>query len=431
MALLKTIFSVSQQTRFQVSCVVLIFASLTGVCQAEGEIWQMLERDGDVLDLMAMEAIADRVLVVGARYEEQQWQGEKDPPDEQTIETVVRKPLHIISLNSREQVEWQHSYPAIPDVNEIFSVSTTKNGHLCIAYGRNYVENEFINPVVLQVDAKGKITWADLKAIPESSLPDTSELSYLQIANLESIRVVGTPDNGCLLGYILRHESKERETLQLNLIMINKEGDAKWHFKRETALYGKMFLVKNADADDYIVIQTNQSRDAAIQAMMAGQPFSPKTSMLVVSDKGELKKFYDYEKLNDLSKVWVKHAADAMGEKILLAGNSKNAWVGFIDEDGRVNKINNNLVGEFSYVGNNQSNGYILVRGASIVALDKQLNLQLDKTIDQIIKKKYANAYLEKQLPEQGPIQNIVPLTKNAYLILYKLASRLQKIVLP
>lgn len=416
---------------FASACVIFAIIVLTNVSQAGGNIWELLEHEGDALDLMAIEAIGDRVLLLGARYEEQRWQADQDASEREISGPIVRKQMHIISINSKEQIEWQHSYPAIPDVNEIYSASTTNNGHLCIAFGRNYNDEEFINPVVLQVDAKGKIIWADFKAIPESSLPDASAQVYLQIANLESIRVVDTPDNGCLLGYILRSESPGSESLQLNLVMINKDGDAKWHFKRETELYGKMFLLRNADTGSYVVVQTNQSRDAAIQAMMAGQPFAPRTNMLVISLDGKLKKFYDLDALDELKKVWIKNATNATGGNVLLAGNAKNAWAALISENGKLEKINNTLVGEFTYVGKKQSGGYILVRSGSTVALDDHLTLQLDQPIEKFIKKKYVNPYLAKQLSDKGPIQNIVPTTKNSYLILYKLASRLQRIELP
>ena len=402
-----------------------------GASQANDNLWEMLQRDGDVLDLMAIEAIGTRVLLVGAKYEEQRLPVGGEPVDDQMNETEVRKLMHIISLNSEEKIEWQHSFPAIPDVNEVYSMSATRNGHLCIAYGRNYADNEFINPVVLQVDAKGKIGWADIEAIPESFLPDTSAKSYLQIANLESIRVIDTADNGCLLGYILRQESQNEETLQLNLIMINRDGSVKWHFNRETDLYGKMFLVHNNDSNIYIVVQTNQSRDAAIQAMMAGRPFSPKTSMLVMSPDGEMKNFYDFDTLTDLSKVWVKQAVGASGAAVLLVGNAKNAWAGLVSEKGKLGTINNTLNGEFSYATKMHAGGYILVRSGSLVALDNQLNLMFDKPIEPFIRRNYVNAYLAKELTEQGPIQNIVPISKNTYLVLYKLASRLQKIEFP
>ena len=153
--------------------------------------------------------------------------------------------------------------------------------------------------------------------------------------------------------------------------------------------------------------------------------------MLVISNNGELKKFYDLDVLDEVKKVWIKSATDAPGKNVLLAGNAKNAWAALISEDGKLEKINNTLAGEFTYVGKKDSGGYILIRSGSAVAMDNRLDMKLDQPVEKFIKKKYVNAYLAKQLSDQGPIQNIVPMTKNAYLILYKLASRLQKIELP
>ena len=426
------IFNIDSKFSCLLSGIVVICSWLgsTGISCANEDIWKVLSRDGDVMDLMAIEAMEDKAILVGAEYIEKQWQAVEDPDSIQIESPMIRKLLHVISVGSEEQIEWRHSYPAIPDVNEIYSTSRTKDGRLCIAYGTNYAGDEFINPIVLQIDTKGKIIWANRGAIPESSLPRSLERSYVQIANIESLRIVGSAENGCLLGYILRQQTEKKESFQLNLLMLNEQGDQQWHLSRDTSLYGKMFLVLNGGSNGFTVVQTNQSRDAAIEAMMAGRPFPPLTNFLVVDKKGVLKKFFDNEVLVNLSKVWVKDIVDVSGEGILLVGNSKNAWAGLVNLQGQVGKINNSLEGEYAYVRKTQSNGYIMVRGNSLVSFDEQLNSQFNKPIDQLIKKQYVNTFVEKKLNELGPIQNIVPLGKNSYFILYKLASRLQKIEL-
>ena len=427
------IFNVDSKLPRLLSGIIAVFCSwlgLAGISCADEDIWKILSRDGDVMDLMAIEAMGEKAVLVGAKYIEKQWQAVEEPESIQIESPIIRKLLHVMSISSEEQIEWRHSYPAIPDVNEIYSTSRTPDGRLCIAYGTNYAGDEFINPIVLQIDTKGKIIWANRGAIPESLLPRSLEKSYVQIANIESLRIVGSTENGCLLGYILRQQTEEKESFQLNLLMMNEQGDQQWHLTRDTSLYGKMFLVLNGDADGYTVVQTNQSRDAAIEAMMAGRPFSPLTNFLVVDKKGVSKNFYDNEVLTNLSKIWVKDIVDVHGENVLLVGNSKNAWAGFINLKGQVGKINNSLEGEYTYVRKTHSNGYMLVRGDSLVSFDEHLNSQFNRPIDQLIKKQYVNTFVEKKLNELGPIQNIVPLGKNSYFILYKLASRLQKIEL-
>lgn len=416
-----------------------VFPGITIICAfcisiatgyAKDDVWNVLKREGDVLDLMAIEGSEDNAVLIGAKYIEGQWQSVENQDANQLDSSTIRKLLHVISINTQEQVEWQHSYSAIPDVNEIYATSRTRDGRLCIAYGGNYANEEFINPVVLQVNATGKIVWANKTAIPESSMPKPSASTYVQIANIESIRIVETAENGCLLGYILRHQTAQGQKFQLNLLSLNQQGDQQWHLAQETSLYGKMFLVRNSEALSYTVVQTNQSRDAAIEAMIAARPFSPLTNILVVSNQGKLEKYYDSDSLSQLSKIWIKHIVDVPGDDVLLVGNSKNAWAGFMDINAQLTSVNNVLGGEFSYVGKNRSKGYIMVRDDSIVSFDEKLTPKIDKAIDQLVKRKYVNAYLQAKLPERGPVQNIVPLGENAYFILYKLASRLQKIEL-
>jgi len=408
--------------------VFLVWALLSGSSNADDSLWSVLDREGDALDLMAIESEGKRVLLVGAKYEELQWRAEDEPPPEMVILPKIRKQLHIISIDSNETVEWQHSFPAVPDVSEIYSAKVTPDNHMCIAYGQNYESDEFINPVVLQVDAGGKIIWADSNAIAESYLPEKVSNEYFQIANLESIRVVDSDDNGCVVSYVLRHQTATTETYQLNVFKIDKEGNHKWRFSHSTDLYGKMFLVRDRDANHYTVVQTNQSRDAAIEAMMAARPFRPLTNIIIISHDGKLEHFHPHDQLKDFDRVWVKHMVDAPGGSVLLVGNLKNAWAALVDKQGVLKKVYSTQEGEFGFVNRKPPDGFVMVRGDAIELVDKDLNMQIDKPIEAVIKKKYINAYMEKQLSEEGPIQNIVPLRKDAYLILYKLGSRLKKI---
>ena len=430
MNLLKSKNTIRRAGFWRSSAVFCVCIFVTGFCQAGEDIWKLLKRDGDVLDLMAIDTVDNKAVLIAAKYIEKQWQPGAEPEANQTAAPLIRKLLHLISINHEEQVEWENSYSAIPDVNEIFSTDSAPNGRLCIAYGRNYANDEFINPTVLQIDPTGKILWANRDAIPDSSLPGASRNSYTQIANIESIQMVGSVDNGCLLGYILRQQTANSESFQLNLILFNEQGNQQWHFSQNTGLYGKIFLVRNSAANSYAMLQTNQSRDAAIEAMMAGRPFSPVVNLLTVSAQGKLVKYFDDKDLTALSKTWIKHVVDAPGEDILLVGNLKNAWAGLMDMSAQVTKVNNSLDGEFSYVNKSRSSQFMLVRGDALVMLDDQLKSHLNKPIDQLVDMKYVNTYLESKLPEEGPVQNIVSVNNNTYFILYKLASRLKKIVL-
>jgi hypothetical protein len=395
------------------------------------DIWKLLEREGNAIELMAIDSIESSVVLVGAKYEQQQWQVTDDSDDNKIAPSVIRKQLHIIKIDKKESVEWQHSFSAMPDVNEIFSVSSTSGGRLCIAYGRYYHEGEFINPIMLQVDSGGKILWAIDQAIQVSNLHQSragllDKNGSVQVANLDSIRIIDTPENGCLLGYILRRQSDKGESYELHLQMTDSEGKQKWNYIGKTKLYGKMFLIRNKGDNQYTVVQTNQSRDAAIEAMMAASPYLPETSIKIISLKGKLKA--SYENIVDLSKVWIKAIMDVPGDSIMLVGNSSNAWMGQFNATGHISNIFNTLGGEFSFVSVKKPAGYLLVREDSLVVINDAFTPAVNQPINSLISKKYSNPYMDKQIRERVPVQNIVPLQENTYLMLYKLGSRLLKI---
>ena len=394
------------------------------------DVWKLLEREGDALELMALESIGSSSVLIGSKVE-QQWQITNDSVENKIDPALMRKQLHIIKINQKESVEWRRSYPAIPEVNEIFSVSATTNGRLCVAYGSYYDKGEFINPVMLQIDSDGKIIWANNKAILESDLntrrsDQSKKNDSSQIANLDSVRIIGSPDNGCLLGYVLRRFTGSKESYELHLLLTDSEGNRKWENNSTTNLYGKMFLIRNKDDNQYTVVQTNQSRDAAIEAMMAAKPFSPKTRIEIITLGGELKA--RYENIVDLSKVWIKAIMDVPGDSIILVGNSNNAWLGHFNPTGKISRVFNTLGGAFSFVSVKKPAGYLLVRGDSMVAVNDVFAPVLNKPISSLVTKKYSNPYIDKQIRESIPVQNIVPLQKNTYLLLYRLGGRLLKI---
>ena len=119
---------------------------------------------------------------------------------------------------------------------------------------------------------------------------------------------------------------------------------------------------------------------------------------------------------------------DAPGNSIVLVGNSSNAWLGHLNAAGHIERVFNTLGGEFSFVSAMKPTGYLLVNGDSIVAISDAFTPVLNQPIGSLVKKKYSNPLLDKKIQESVSVQNIVPLEKNIYLLLYGLGSRLLKI---
>ena len=395
-------------------------------CYAE-DLWQYLEQEGPSLDLMALESVNDHAVFIGARLESPSLQASEPSAMGKGASNILHKRLYIFSVNQKETIEWARGYSGIPDVNEIFSVDKTDSDRICIAYGSHYIGDEFINPVILQVDKKGKIIWANKKAIKESGL---SPGKLVQVANLDSIRVTSAPNNGCTLALVLRvignKDNATNESYQLMVFSFDQHGNATWNYKQDTRLYGKMFLVRNKDARQYTVVQTNQSRDAAIEAMMMARAFRPSTSVTMLSHGG--KQTAHYEEIEDLANVWVKAVSDSTGKEIVLAGNSRRAWAGQLGGDGRVKNVFEKLEGEFSYVRQAKSGSFLFTLHDGVIRTSKTMELDLNKSINEVVQKKYSNPFLEKQITEKLPVQNMVQLGKNTYLMLYRLSNKVLKV---
>jgi hypothetical protein len=325
-----------------------------------------------------------------------------------------------MGIDANEKVTWQQTYPALPDVHEIYSTAASERQRLCVVYGeQNGEDTAVLDPVLLQLDVQGKILWAKRTIITAAKVTAQGTDSMEQIANLDTLRVAASPDNGCVLVYVTRTVSQEDEKFQLHVIEHSSEGDVKWHRALDTQLFGKLFLVHNQHANRYVVVQTNQSRDAAIRAMMLAVPFVPKTSLIGLDYSGAVT-FQTIEP-PELSKLWVKTALDVEGKFILVAGKTKTAWAGLVDQEGKIQRFTDKFDDEYSASASG-SREVLLSRGDHLTVTTSGLELISDQPIQATIMQQYVNQYLAVRLPDDLPVQQIIPVGSNEYLLLYTLA---------
>jgi len=392
---------------------------------AAESLWKHLAQSGSTLDIMGIEAMADHIMLVGTKYEEVAWSPSADATTpEQT--SIVRKQLYVMRINKQELVDWQQDYSALPDAQEIFSIANSNDQRLCIVYGEQQEENQALNPVLLQINNDGKIFWATRDVMANLHSSPSIQPELVQIANLDTIKVSGTPDGGCLLSYVTRHLTADNETFLLNVVNLGPDGSEKWRRIVPTQLYGRMFLRSDRDAGQYVLVQTNQSRDAAIQAMMLATAFRPQTAITAIDAQGNI--VYQYEKLPELEKVWVSAVSVAPGSRVLLAGRSRSSWVGFVNKEGKVVDIIDQLDGEYHAATTTPSGGFALARGEYLTVTDSRLMEKGDQKISAIIRMQYINQYLTARLPDDLPVQQILALSDNEFLVLYKLGSKLLKL---
>jgi len=393
----------------------------------EENLWDFLGQQGKALDIMSVNSVAGHIVLVGAKYVEAPWptpQGSEAGP---FLPPVVRKRLYVMSAAANEQLEWQQAYEALPDVHEIFSTAGTGDQRLCVVYGEPAGDDEIVlDPVLLQIDAHGKILWA--KRILSSSLEAKSSVpgAVEQIANLDTLRVLGSPDNGCVLSYVTRTISQNGEKFNLHVIHNTAAGNIKWQQTVDTQLYGKLFFVHSQAENRYVVVQTNQSRDAAIEAMMLGVPFVPQTALVGVDYSGKVS-FQTVEPA-ELSKLWVKNVHSGEGGLILLAGKTTAAWAGLVSHNGEITNHTDVSGHEFSAVAAAGSGGYLLSRGDHLTRTTSKLDIVSDQPIRSVTTRQYLNQYLTARLPDDLPVQQIIPLRNDEYLLLYTLGGKLLKV---
>ena len=395
-------------------------------CFSEDNFWDVLEQQGRALDIMSINAVSGRIIMVGARYADAPWQARGESDASAFLPSVMRKQLYIMSIAANEQVIWQHSYPALPEVSEIFSTAATGNQHLCVLYGEQPGDDVISDPVLLQVDAQGKILWAKRNLITKSSMDSSATDSLEQIANLDTLRVTGSPDNGCVLVYVTRQISGNNEKFRLHVAQHSPDGNEKWQQSVDTQLYGKLFLVHSQGANRYVIVQTNQSRDAAIQAMMLGEPFRPKTALLGVDYSGNV--IFQTVEPAELSRLWVNSVLEGESDSILIAGRIKTAWAGHVNKDGKIRNFTDVFDDEFTAGAVVSTSGYLLSRGDHVTLTTGKLEVLTDQPTRNVVTRQYLNQYLMARLPDDLPVQQIIPVNNNEYLLMYSLGSRLVKI---
>ncbi|KPJ96540.1 MAG: hypothetical protein AMJ55_01965 [Gammaproteobacteria bacterium SG8_15] len=393
---------------------------------AAADFWEVLQQQGKTLDIMSIDNAAGQLMVIGARYVEAPLVIPEGSEVSPFLPPVVRKQLYVMGVAANEQVLWQQTYPALPDVHEIYSSAASDNQRLCVLYGEQPADDSLgLDPVLLQLDVQGKILWAKRNIITSSTINAQGAGSLEQVANLDTLRVAASPDNGCVLTYVTRTISQEEDKFKLHVIEHTASGDVQWHKIRDTLLYGKMFLVHNRKAKRYVIVQTNQSRDAAVQAMMLAVPFVPKTALIGLDYSGEVG-FQSIEP-PELAKLWVKTAMDTDSESILLAGKTKGAWAGLVKPDGKIQSYTDQFDDEYSATAAD-AGGILLSRGDHLTLTSARLDLVSDQAIQPITTRRYVNQYLAARLPDDLPVQQIIPVGRNEYLLLYSLGSKLIKI---
>lgn len=388
-------------------------------------LWDFLEKRGNELDIMSISTVAGQIVLVGARYVEVPWPMQEESETSPFSPPLASKQLYVISTAANEEIAWRQGYPVLPDVQEIFSTAATSGERLCVVYGEQSGSEEVVlDPVLVQLDSHGKILWAKRNLI--AAVKSKASGPVEQIANLDTLRVAGSPDNGCILAYVTRTISENDEKFNLHVIHNSFDGDVKWQQTLDTQLYGKLFLTHNEAASRYVIVQTNQSRDAAIQAMMLAVPFVAKTALIGLDYMGNVS--FQTVEPDELSKLWVKNIAHSEGETILLAGKVKTAWAGRVSFNGGIKNHIDGLDGEFSAAAPAASGGYLLSRGDHLTLTTGNLEAVSDQPARSVMVRQYLNQYLTARLPDDLPVQQIVPLGNNEYLLLYTLGSKLLKV---
>lgn len=406
----------------------VFFALLVSSCASLGaeNLWHVLKREGKELDITSLASFAGEFAIVGAQYVEIPWASQGDTEISPLVPPIVRKQLYIIRVTENDNIVWRQSYPALPDVHEIFSVAATNDQRLCVLFGEQRSQEAILNPVLLQVDEAGKVLWVKRNVISSLATSLHKSASTTQVANLDTLRVVESTANGCVLTFVTHQLFNETEKFQLHAIQFLPDGTIQWQQHLDTEMYGKLFLINNRAANHYVIIQTNQSRDAAIEAMMLGVPFIPQAAVVGISFKGEV--VYQFANPDSLSNVWVKDAYDAIGESFLIAGKTGTAWAGKLNKSGRVLSYVDVHEGEFNAVSEAESSGYLFARGDSLTLSDKNLKTHSDQKIKDVTTNQYINQYLMARLPDDLPVEQMILLHRNEYLLLYKLGSKLLKV---
>lgn len=397
-------------------------------CFSAENLWSVLKKEGSALDIMALDSFAGEFAIVGVQYVEVPWASQGEIELAPLVPPVVRKQLYILRVAENDTIVWRNSYPTLPDALEIFSIAATSDNRLCVVFGEQRGQEAILNPVLLQVDGAGKVLWAKRNIISSLEANIDKSEPIEQIANLDTLHVLASSNNGCVITFVTRQFSKDVEKFQLLFVQYAPDGNVQWRQSTATEMYGKLFFIHNSAANNYVVIQTNQSRDAAIEAMMLAVPFVPKTALVGIGYKGDIS--YQFANPDSLANVWVKDVYDSAGDAFLIAGKTKSAWAGQLNSSGKVLKFVDALEGEFTAVAGANSDDYLFARGDSLTLSENDLTTYSNQKIKDVITHQYANQYLMARLPDDMPVEQMIALGNHEYMILYKLGSKLVKVSL-
>ncbi|WP_455210685.1 hypothetical protein [Kaarinaea lacus] len=372
----------------------------------------------------------ERFYIAGVRSVIMPWDTDPASKIESIVPPLRRKILFVLKVNNQEQnVVWHKDYANLPDVNEVYSIATTADDQLCVIYGGESLLETAINPLVLRLDGTGETSWYKPVFPPtENALPDFRPNE--QIANLDAINVVATSDNSCLLLFITRIVHAESETFRLHLIRYDSQGNINWHKALPTDLYGTTYLLNNGSERGYFIVTTNLSRDAALEAMLLGQPFIPQITVVTINNDGKLLR--TIEQSNSLSGAWLNNAIAPTPNSLILIGKKRSAWMAHMQSIGQVvseyiDNTEDKISDEFQAIANKDS-GFIVTHNGLISLFDERLRLQTTLKIADVTNQSYENSNLSSQLPNDLSVEKLLPLNGNDYLLFYKYGSRLAKI---
>jgi hypothetical protein len=410
-----------------IMCVLTVYS----VHPAVGDtLWDYLARYPTSVDLMDIAPADHQFFVIGARSEFLRWESDSTPPVETIVPPLQRNLLLVLNVDKREQdLVWHREYANLPDVHEVYSTAPTTDHQLCIVYGSDTRKETGINPLMVRLDRTGGSLWFK-HVFPQDTDTDSEFVSGEHIANLDAIKLTATANNACLLALITRSTQFE-ETFRLHLIRYGEQGEIVWHKVLPTNLYGKSHLLSAHPPWRHFVVQTNVSRDAALQAMMRGQAFIPQINMIVLdSDGGVLPKIDLPNTLND---AWLYNAMATSPKSLLFVGKKGGPWLAHIHSDGHVatEHFDNNKIitsGAVTAITARGKRGYIITHDGYISVLDPKLHLQSTEAIKDMVTKSYHNPQLALEHPEHLAVDKLLPLNTAHYLLFYQYGSQLVEV---
>ncbi len=395
---------------------------------AQETLWNYLAQHGIDVDLMDIAPGKGRFFIAGVRSVAIPW----DTAEEQTIVPPMRRNLLLVltATNGDQHLLWRREYTDLPDVYEVYSIAATTNEHLCVVYGNQPAEQTAINPFVVRLDNKGEPLWFK-HIFPGGTEPGPDFLPTEHIANLDAIYMATSDNNSCVLAFVTRSVEGYDETYRLHVTRYDPNGAVAWHQSRQTDLYGKMLVVSSTPTSRHFLVQTNMSRDAALQAMILGQPFVPKITITSWDADGRLQQTVDLK--NGFKNVWLHNVMATSADSLLIIGKKGRPWMAHVQRSG---STLNEFVGEnkspdndaFDAIAPQGSDGYVVTHNGHISRFDSTLKQQSVWKIEDVTIKDFHNPRLITQLPNDLSVEKILPLSTQHYLLFYQYGSRLRAV---